>query len=130
MVGVSGMAERIPARLTAAQGRRFGVTVGGAFLVLSGIAWWRGHPATTTVLATLGGTLAVAGLLLPTYLGPVERAWMRLAHLISRVTTPIVMAVMYFVVLTPVGMVRRVMARNPLVHARTDSGFWQVRPPD
>ena len=122
------MAAGIPARLTRSEGRRFGLTVGGAFIVLSALIWWRGHGSTATVLAVLGATLAAAGVLIPTHLSPVERAWMRLAHLISRVTTPIVMAVMYYVVLLPVGMLRRTLTRNPLVHASTDHGFWKVRP--
>jgi hypothetical protein len=67
--GDQGMAAGVPARLTAAQGRRFGLTVGCAFLVFAGIAWWRGHPTTTNVLGTLGGVLSVAGLIIPTYWG-------------------------------------------------------------
>jgi len=122
------MAAGIPARLTPAQGRRFGLTVGGAFLVFAAIAWWRGHPTTTTVLGTLGGVLALAGLVIPTYLGPVERAWMGLAHLISKVTTPIVMGLMYLVALTPIGLLRRTMGGNPMVHEATDASYWKARP--
>jgi hypothetical protein len=122
------MAAGIPARLTAAQGRRFGLTVGSAFLVFAAIAWWRGHPATTSVLATLGGLMSVAGLLIPTFLGPVERAWMKLAHLISKVTTPIVMGVMYLLVLTPVGLLRRMFGGNPMVHAAARDSYWKPRP--
>jgi hypothetical protein len=122
------MATRVPARLTAAQGRRFGLTVGGAFLVFAAIAYWRGHPTTTTVLGGLGATLALAGLIIPTYLGPVERAWMRLAHLISKVTTPIVMGAMYVGVLTPVGLLRRLFGGNPLVHEATSASYWHARP--
>jgi hypothetical protein len=122
------MAAGIPARLTAAQGRRFGLTVGAAFLVFAGIAWWRGHPTTTTILGTLGSVLAVAGLLVPTYLGPVERAWMKLAHLISKVTTPIVMAVMYLLVLSPVGLLRRMFGGNPMVHEALSDSYWKSRP--
>ena len=104
------MAAGVPARLTAAQGRKFGLTVGGAFLVLSAIAWWRGHPITVTVLGSLGAVLAVAGLVVPTMLGPVEKAWMGLAHAISKVTTPIFMSVVYFLVITPIGFLRRMSA--------------------
>ena len=128
MEGNPELAERIPARLTAREGRRFGLTVGGAFLVLAGITWWRGHETAMVVMGTLGSVLALAGLVVPTHLGPVERAWMRLAHLISRVTTPVVMAVMYFVVLTPAGLLRRAFGGNPLSHAETEAGFWKVRP--
>ena len=122
------MAAGVPARLTAAQGRRFGLTVGIAFLVFAGIAWWRGHPTTTTVLATLGGSLSLAGLVIPTYLGPVERGWMKLAHVISKVTTPIVMGLMYLLVLTPVGLLRRAFGGNPMVHPPEGSGYWKPRP--
>ncbi|HQX82504.1 MAG TPA: SxtJ family membrane protein [Vicinamibacterales bacterium] len=122
------MAAGIPARLTAAQGRRFGLTVGGAFLVLAAIAWWRGHPTTTEVLGGLGGVLALAGLIVPTLLGPVERGWMALAHLISKVTTPIVMGVMYLLVLTPVGFLRRLFGGNPMVHMAHDASYWKPRP--
>ena len=122
------MAAGVPARLTAAQGRRFGLTVGAAFLVFAGIAWWRGHPTTTAALATLGGLLVAGGLVIPTYLGPVERAWMKLAHLISKVTTPIVMGVMYLVVLTPVGVLRRTFGGNPMVHEPQATSYWKSRP--
>ena len=54
------------------------------------------------MLGALGGALALAGLVVPRDLGPVERAWMGLAHPISKVTTPIFMGVMYFLVLTPI----------------------------
>ena len=122
------MAAGIPARLTAAQGHRFGLTVGGAFLVFAAVAWWRGHPATTNVLTALGGSLSLAGLLIPTWLGPVERGWMTLAHLISKVTTPIVMGAMYLGVLTPVGLLRRAFGGNPMAHSANNQSYWKARP--
>jgi hypothetical protein len=114
--------------LTPVQGRRFGLTVGGAFAVLAAITWWRGHLWGVYVFGSLGGALIAAGLLLPTRLGPVERAWMALAHAISRVTTPIVMSVIYFLVLMPVGILRRSVSTNPIVHQETSAGFWRRRP--
>ena len=112
---------------TSSQGRRFGLTVGAAFLVFAGFAWWRGHPTTTMVLGGLGGVLAVAGLVLPRQLGPVERAWMALAHAISKITTPIVMGVMYLLVLAPIGWLRRTLGGNPMTHVEQGQSFWQQR---
>ena len=122
------MAAGIPARLTTAQGRRFGTTVGIAFLVFAGIAWWRSHPNISTVLAVLGVSLSLAGLIIPTRLGPVERAWMGLAHAISKVTTPIVMGVMYLIVITPIGALRRTFGGNPMVHEPARNSYWKARP--
>ena len=122
------MAAGIPARLTAAQGRRFGLTVGIAFLVIAAIPLWREHYKTATVLGALGGLFTLAGLLVPTRLGPIERGWMRLAHAISKVTTPIVMGIMYLVVMTPFGIGRRLFGGNPLEHKPDEQGFWRARP--
>ncbi len=118
------MAEGIPARLTPSEGRRFGVTVGAAFLVLGGISWWRGHPTAPLVLWGLGGSLLLLGLVVPGSLGPVYRGWMGLAHLISKVTTPVFMGLIYFVVLTPVGFLRRTLSRSPLRATLQDGSYW------
>jgi carbamoyltransferase len=118
----------IPARLTRARGRRFGLTVGAAFLVFAGIAFWRGHPTTAAALASIGGPLALAGLVIPIHLGPLERWWMALAHAISRVTTPVVMGVIYLLVLTPIGAIRRGLGGHPLVHAPVNQSYWKARP--
>jgi hypothetical protein len=122
------MPGKVNARLTVAEGRRFGLTVGGAFLAFATIAWWRDHPTMTMVLGALGAALALSGLVVPTHLGPVERAWMALAHRISRITTPIVMGVMYLLVITPVGALRRAFGGNPLEHVEQERSFWRPRP--
>jgi saxitoxin biosynthesis operon SxtJ-like protein len=128
MEGDDRLAQSVPARLsstyTAAAGRKFGLTVGLAFLALSAIAWWRGHPTTLTVLASLGGVLVLAGLVVPALLGPVDRGWMKLALLISKVTTPIIMGVIYYVVLTPVAFMRRLIGGSALVHRDGAHGVW------
>lgn len=125
------MAHSIPARLsetyTASAGRKFGLTVGVAFGVLAGIAWWRGHPIVAAVMGIFGGGLTLAALAIPTALGPVDRSWMKLALLISKVTTPIFMGVIYFVVLTPVAVVRRMFGANALVHPDGAHGVWLDR---
>jgi hypothetical protein len=87
------LAQGSPARLTAGEGRRFAFTLAGAFGVLAAISWWRGHARTSLVLAILAALFALAGLLVPSRLGPVQAAWMGAAHAISKVTTPIIMGI-------------------------------------
>jgi hypothetical protein len=118
------LATGIPARLSPAEGRKFGLTVGGAFLVLTALLWWRGRMGIVPWFGGLGGLLVLAGLAVPTYLGPLNRAWMGLAHMISKVTTPIFMGVIYFLVITPVGVGMRLFGRRALVHQSGSHGFW------
>ena len=122
------MAQGIPARLTPAEGRKFALTVGAAFLVLAAIFWWRERQTLMIFAGSLGGALAVAGLVAPGKLGPVYRAWMRLALLISKVTTPIFMGATYFLVLAPSGLLMRALGKNPIVHKEAGGSFWMERP--
>ena len=89
----------------------------------SALLWWRERRTVATALAGLAVALALAGLLLPGRLGPVHRIWMGFAHALSRVTTPIFMGVVYFLVITPVGLVRRAVGGNPLRAQHGSSGW-------
>jgi hypothetical protein len=118
----------IPARLTSQEGRKFGFTVGAAFVVLAAISLWRGHTVTPKVLGGLGGALLLAGAVIPTLLGPVQRGWMSFAHLLSKFTTPIFMGVVYFLVVTPIALFTRAIGRQPMKHREKDGGFWIPAP--
>ena len=122
------MADGIPARLSATEGRKFGFTVGGAFGVLGAIAWWRGHHGLAQVFLALAGSLGVAGLLVPAALGPVQRGWMGLAHLISKVTTPIFMGIVYFGVLSPISLLMGLFGKRPLRPRHGTTSYWRARP--
>ena len=121
------MADGIPARLSRGEARQFGLLVGAAFLVLGALQWWRGRPSSALVFGALGAALVVSGVMLPGALVPVRRGWMGMAAGLSKVTTPIFMGVVYFGVLTPVGVVRRLFGGSPLKSRPTGSSRWVVR---
>ena len=117
------MAQRSPAGLTRGEGRRFALTLAVAFDVLGGIAWWQGSSRATLVFGAIAGAFALGGLLVPGKLGPVYRAWMGFARALSRVTTPIFMGVVYFLVITPIAAMRRAVGGNPLRAHRGATGW-------
>jgi hypothetical protein len=121
------VAEGIPARLTPEEGRKFGLTVGGAFLALSGLLWWRGRVLAALVCAGLGGALVLAGLVVPARLTTVHRAWMAFGQLLSRVTTPVFMGIVYFLILTPIGGIMRLFGKNPVRRPPVEGSFWVRR---
>lgn len=124
------MADRAlePAR-TPRELRRFGVSVGGVFGVLALISWWRGHALPPMILGALSVGLVVPGLAAPAVLRPVERRWMRFAEVLGRVNARIILSVFWVVVMTPVGLVRRLFG-DPLDRSlrREQTSVWIRRP--
>lgn len=95
--------------------RHFGLLVGGAFAVIAIITFVRHKPTYVTgIFGTLGGLLMLTGLAVPAVLSKVYAGWMGFAVLLSKVTTPIFMGVIYFIIITPIGAVMRAAGRNKL----------------
>ena len=99
--------------LSARELRRFGLTVGGAFAALGLFSWWRGHEYPPMVLGALAVGLIVPGLLVPRALGPVHRRWMHAAMVIGEFNSRVILGVFYYLVMAPVGFVRRLFG-DPL----------------
>jgi hypothetical protein len=118
----------VSARLTAREGRKFAFTVGIAFAVFGAFSAWRGHHLPPLILWALGGLLILAGIVVPTRLTRVHTWWMALAHAISKVTAPIAVGGVYFIVLSPIGGLMRLFGRNPLRHRERNGGFWMPAP--
>lgn len=91
------------------------------------ISWWRGHEPAAGIFTGIGLFLLLLGALVPTRLGLLQRAWMSLAHAISKVTTPLFMGAVYFLVLTPTGLVMRLLGRRPLEHKPAADSYWIPR---
>lgn len=99
--------------------RKFGLTVGIAFLVLGAVSRWRGHELPPRVLWTLGSLLIVSGLVAPAMLAPVQRAWMAAAEVMANFNTRVILGLLFYVVFTPIGFVMR-LVRDPLARSMRD----------
>jgi hypothetical protein len=109
--------------------RRFGLSVGGVFLLLGTVSAWRGHTIPPVVCWTLGTPLVLLGAVAPAALGPVERAWMAMAERLGRINSRVILTLLYWVVLTPVGALRR-WRHDPLDRRMHDGrpSVWVQRP--
>ncbi|HSP63304.1 MAG TPA: SxtJ family membrane protein [Pyrinomonadaceae bacterium] len=107
--------------------REFGLIVGGVLILLS--AWWmyRGKfHRVAPITFPLGGVLVLLGLAFPRALVLPNKAWMTLAEGLSFVSTRIILAFVFFVIVTPIGFVKRLSGWDPLRRraARSES-YWE-----
>jgi hypothetical protein len=107
--------------------RKFILTLSAAFAVLAALFGWRERSSLAAVALVLAFATASIGVLAPAAVPGFRRRWMAGAHAISKVTTPIVLGVVYYLVLTPTGLVRRALGRSPLARRRAAKSYWVQR---
>jgi hypothetical protein len=95
--------------------RHFGLTTGGIVAGLFGIVvpWLLSRPWPLWPWIIFG-VLAAFALIAPLALNVVYKVWMRFGLLMSRVTTPLILGIVFFLVITPIGIVRHLMKRDSL----------------
>ena len=109
--------------------RGFGLLVGTVLVLLAARGWWRHADATwPLLLAAVGATLVLLGLVRPGLLGPLNRAWFRLGLLLGRIVAPVVMGAVFLLTVVPTGLLLRLARRDPLRRrARGADSYWLTR---
>jgi hypothetical protein len=84
--------------------------------------WWAG---------ALAAVLAVIGLVKPGLLAGANRAWSALGVALGHIVAPAVLAVLFYAVLTPVGMLMRLTGNDSmrLKRERDAASYWIARKP-
>jgi hypothetical protein len=110
--------------------RTFGWVFTGFFAVLGSYSWWKNgtpHP----LFFSLSALTALAAIVKPDILAPLNRLWMKFGELLHRIVSPIVLGIIFFGVITPFGRVMALSRRDPLRRKQNPnlSSYWIRREP-
>ncbi len=95
--------------------RRFGLTTGLIFVGLFGLALpLVRHRAIPYWPYVPGVPLVALGVLLPRALAPVHRIWMTAGGALGWINTRIILTIVFFLIVTPLGIVRRLVGKDAL----------------
>lgn len=108
--------------------RKFGLVVGGAFVLLGAILSAAGSRRAGPGFAAVGGLLLLLALAAPAALAPVHRGWLAFSRVLGRVNTVVFLSVVFFLVLTPLGLVLRLAGRDELDRRRRGVSTWVPYP--
>lgn len=108
----------------------FGLLLLLFFGLVGGLVLWRSGSSTAAILIwSIGGVLAlvyyaVRPLRLPMYLG-----WIYAAYPIGFVVSHLMLGAVYFLVVTPIGLVMRLLGRDPMERKfdRSAKSYWVRR---
>ena len=108
--------------------RKFGLMVGGVFCLL-GLWFFLRHKPFYGYLLLPGVTLIALGTVLPSTLRWIYVGWMTLATLLGAVISSIILTLLFYVVVTPVGLFARAIGKDFLSQRFDPSAmsYWIAR---
>ena len=106
--------------------RTFGLIL-AALLALFCWRWgrkgWQVAPWTGG-LSVLSALLALAR---PLWLEPLERNWMKVARVVAKVNTTVILTLLFYLVVTPLGIIIRLTSGDPLESKPEGGSYWKKR---
>jgi|SRR5688572_13416481 hypothetical protein len=110
--------------------RSFGYVFAVVFALIGLFPLWRLDAPRWWSLAIAAG-FAFAAVLFPHVLHPLNRAWLAFGRLLHRIVSPLVMGAVYFLAVTPTGLIMRLRGRDLLsLRRRPDLlSYWIEREP-
>jgi hypothetical protein len=108
--------------------RSFGLVMGGVFLILSLVKFWTGSVFGFAWLAA-AVLFAGAAVLAPQVLAPLNRVWFRFGLLLHKIVNPVVMGLIFFGAMLPIGLLMRLFGQRPipLKFDRDAKSYWVPR---
>jgi hypothetical protein len=95
--------------------RNFGFMLGAVVAVLFGLLlpWLFAHsiPLWPWIVTAI---LSSSALLLPSLLAPIYKGWMGVGHVLGWINTRIILGVIFYALLLPIGLLMRLFGKDPM----------------
>ncbi len=117
-------------KVTIGSERNFGIIFAIVFAIVGLGPLYHGGPVRWWSIA-IGTAFLACALVAPRLLGPLNQLWFKFGLLLHHVVNPIVMFVLYFGAMVPMGLLVRVLGKD-LLHLKFDKGatsYWIPRSP-
>ena len=110
--------------------RSFGLIMTCACLIFGLIIWWKNLGNNWMVSFWLAAVVFfLLAIFWNTPLKPLNTFWIKFGNLLHRLMSPIVIGIIFFIVITPIGLIMRLM-RKDLLNLRLNqdaSSYWVAR---
>jgi hypothetical protein len=107
--------------------REFGLITGGLFVGLFGLLfpWLFGFdwPLWPWIVA---GVLSGLALLIPNGLRPIYYGWMTMALILGWINTRLLLGIVFFLIITPMGFIMRLFGHNPMIKKPCQSDSYRL----
>jgi hypothetical protein len=119
-----------PRTVETSSNRSFGFVFAGFFALIGfwplvheqPIRWWA---------VGLAGLFLILALVAPALLTPLNKAWAAFGLLLHKIVTPVIMGLLFFGAVTPMGWLMRAFGKRPISGGfdRSATSYWVIRTP-
>lgn len=108
--------------------RKFGISVGIVLLILSGLLFWN-DKSSYMYFGIASILLNIFGIFYPVSLKPINKVWMSLAIVLGWVMTRVILIILFYIVLTPIGIIAKLVGKKflKLKIDKSSNSYWEVR---
>ena len=108
--------------------RKFGITIGTIFLIVAGFFFWKENDSFQLFLP-IGITLFAVGIVIPVILKPVYWVWMVFATVLGWFMTRVILSLLFYVILTPIGLIARSFGKQflNLKMDHSKQSYWNMK---
>lgn len=112
--------------------KKFGMTI--SFILFSAAIYnyyYSGFNFTGTSIFLLSAFFLMATILNMKLLAQIKTIWLKLGDLLGKITSPIILGVIFYILITPLSMIARLFGRDQLKLKKSrNSSYWQNREDD
>ena len=108
--------------------RSFGITIGIIFLIIAWFLFYK-EMESFQIFIYLAGIFIGLGFILPIVLKPIYMVWMIFATILGWIMTRVIITILFYFILTPIGLIFRLFGKQFLdlaMNNRIDS-YWHYR---
>ena len=107
--------------------KSFGFLFGSIFLIIAIYFIFQKNNYFSLISLLLSFSFLILSIFKPTLLLPLNRLWMRFGFLLSLIVNPIVLGLIFFVLITPIGIISRLFGRDELkLKLKENNSYWVV----
>lgn len=108
--------------------KKTGISVGVVLILISLLLWYLGK-ASFVYFSITGGLFVILAFISIPILRPFHKLWMMLALLMGFVMSRVILTILYYIVLTPIGLLAKIVGKKfmPLGFDKKASTYWEKR---
>ena len=108
--------------------KKFGITMGIILSIIGFFLLWKKNNNYNYILF-LAAAFFITGLILPSILSPIYKAWMALAVVMNFIMTRVIMAVIFYLIVTPTGLIASLTGKKFLDMKidKSAKSYWIIR---